>query len=211
MEMLKRVTDQPARKVESWGKIKSQSKEIIAFLDEKNGKFDGNWAGAYALHACQVGAYTSKQVDEPYNYFVVANNLVPITFKDKFRKFFNMDHTLFYFPHRVIINPEILETPTHFEKMMPKQDFAKNPDKSINIGYSQEMQKLGNEIDLKEACMTFPNRTKKYVRRYFRIKVRYQIPVLGFLVTRTHWIEGLKAHIYQHEFDHGQGKTIYYK
>lgn len=211
MEMLKRVTDLPAQTVKKWSQIKDQATELTAFLDAKNGNFNGNWKGAYALHACQIGDSYLQRIDDPFNYFVVADNVVPPNLKEKIMLWLGRKSVAFYFRSRVIINPEILETPTHFEKILPKQDFTKNADKTINIQYQKVKQKLANEMDLKEACMTFPDRTQKYVRRYFRIKVRYQIPILGFLYTKTEWIEGLQAHIFQHEFDHGQGDTIYYK
>ena len=58
--------------------------------------------------------------------------------------------------------------------------------------------------------MSFPNRKPKNVEVYYRIKVRYQIPAWYGLKTKTEWVEGLKAHIFQHEINHAHGKNIYY-
>jgi peptide deformylase len=60
--------------------------------------------------------------------------------------------------------------------------------------------------------MSFPDKKDKLVKRYYRIKVKYQIVILGglFLKTKKEILEGLKAHVFQHEYDHAQGKNIFY-
>ena len=62
-----------------------------------------------------------------------------------------------------------------------------------------------------EACMLVPFRRPKKVKRYFKIKVKYQIVEKGKLKTKTEEVEGLKSQIFQHQCDHNEGKNIYFK
>jgi peptide deformylase len=59
----------------------------------------------------------------------------------------------------------------------------------------------GEEIDLEEGCLTFPNYFVK-VRRPKMIRVRYTYPN-GNTVTEIY--DGMTARIFQHEFDHLNG------
>lgn len=87
------------------------------------------------------------------------------------------------FPHWCIINPEILAV-------------------SVPIRYF-------------EGCMSWPHRKAKKVDRYATVMAKFQCPekrlggLLGFHLKQYEIpLYGVMAHIFQHEFDHGKGKTI---
>lgn len=62
----------------------------------------------------------------------------------------------------------------------------------------------------REGCISFPFRQDIKVPRYSRVKVEYQLPDKnGTLITRTEWIEGFMAYIFQHEVQHSLGGHIY--
>lgn len=72
------------------------------------------------------------------------------------------------------------------------------------------------ELDLEsgktvfEGCMSFPFRQDKKVKRYARAKVKYHIPdAEGALVVKEEWVNGVIAHIFQHEVEHSKGNHIY--
>ncbi len=197
--------------MQKWSSVKSRAEAALAFLDEGQGNFEGNWRECYALHAAQISSpikawANDKFVDsEQYapmrdNFFVLAKNIVG---KDKI-----------LFKHRIIVNPEILEKPEEIEKEVPVKNFGKDPDGKVIIQFSKKIQMIRNDISVKEACMSFPQRTEKHIKRYFRIKVRYEVPVtffgFTFLMRKTEWLEGLKAHVFQHEVDHAMGKNIFH-
>lgn len=94
-----------------------------------------------------------------------------------------------------IINPEILEAP-------------------VNVFFEENGKKeeKRNIRTYKEGCFSFPFRKEKNVNRYFRIRVRYRIRGKnGKLKKIDKWIEGLPAHIFQHEFQHCCGKNIHFE
>lgn len=100
-------------------------------------------------------------------------------------------------PAQVIINPEIVGAPKNI---------------GIGIGAKGEPDMRSNVVEYSEGCFSFPFRQPKKVKRFYRIKVRYQIKgKLWGLKTVEEELEGLKAHIYQHEFQHTQGKNIYFE
>lgn len=193
MKLLKGIEldRQVSKKANKWKDIKSEALELLAFLDEKQGKFDGEYVSCYALHHSQVS-------NDHYNFFVIAKN---IHGKDKGQ-----------FMNRVIVNPIILESPEKIEQMIPVKDFLKKPDDKVNVGFKMQKQIINNVYDPVEGCMSFPQRKGKHMDRFFKIKVQYQIPILGglILLKRTEWLEGLKAHIFQHEVDHANGITQFY-
>lgn len=100
------------------------------------------------------------------------------------------------FPHRVIINPKIISVPAKAEVLDDQGKVAK----------------IRNEMFIEEACMWFPHRRPKKLRRYYQIRVQYQIPFFFglFLRTITEDCDRLKAHILQHNIDHINGKNIYF-
>jgi peptide deformylase len=63
------------------------------------------------------------------------------------------------------------------------------------------VSQTGEEIDLEEGCLTFPNYYVK-IRRPKQIRVRYTYPN-GETVTQIY--DGMTARIFQHELDHLDG------
>lgn len=98
------------------------------------------------------------------------------------------------FDDQVIINPQILEAPT-----------------MIKIKHGNEMVDIPNAIDYDEPCMSFPFRQPKRITRYNEIKVRYQVHRFIGFKTVTRKLSGLASEIFQHEYDHIQGKNIYFE
>ncbi len=100
-------------------------------------------------------------------------------------------------PAQVIINPQIVGAlPT----IQVGVDDKGKPDMRQNV------------VEYSEGCFSFPFRQPKKVKRFFKIKVKYQIKgKLWGMKTIEEEIEGLKAHIFQHEFQHTQGKNIYFE
>ena len=172
--------------------------DMAAWLADQNGKFGGEFAHAYAIGHCQVA-------DEPVQLFVVAP---PMLGKGDGK------HTQknFYFPAAAIFNARILEAPGQIEKVVPNRVIYKNPEtKRDEMRIEPQKRMISNKAPMAEGCMSFPNRTEKNVERFFRIKVRYWYNWHGIPMRRTEWVEGLKAHIFQHEIDHFNGKNIFFK
>lgn len=177
---------------------------MIPWLDTNNGRFEtGDYKVAYAVSHCQVA-------DEPHAFFVVHKEFLG----NKKSKAGRNTYKNYFFPSRVIFNAEILEKPAKMTANVPKRELIKTPDGKQQLATTVKEGLVDNLISVPEACMSFPNRTKKNMQRYFRIKVRYQVPrsFLGvkYLKTITEYAEGLKAHIFQHEIDHAQGVNMYY-
>jgi len=180
--------------------IVAVAQEMTDWLDERNGTFIGSFSRAYAISHSQVA-------DEPWNMFVVAKEMTEAPEKG------DRKHTSknFYFPARVILNPEILEAEPTIKRLVPLRKLTTSGEMSL---VSQE-EDIDNMITVPEGCMSFPYRATRNMKRYFRIKVRYQYltKVLGLTVTRskTEWVEGLKSHMFQHEVEHACGKNIHFK
>jgi peptide deformylase len=172
---------EPAQKVLSFKQIKADAEELLLFVDKKH---EGQYEQAYAVSHCQVS-------ERPFAFFVVNSGFVTND---------NVKQKHMLFPHRIIINPEILEKPDTHEVTLPF------PDKDGK----QQIVKTPNIYRPDEACMSFQHRAPKKVMRFYKIKVRYQIPWLLGMRTITEWCDGLKAHVFQHETDHANGKNIFY-
>lgn len=193
---------------QDWEDAKIVSQETIAFMDEKNGKFDGHHPQAYAIAHCQVAP-----VSEPLQLFVLDKQLVV---PDKLEK---GKQTLVntFFEAQVIYNAEILETPEKIEKEVPTRQIIKDKEnpRNIKVEIVKKLQPISNKILVPEACMSFPQRKTKNIERYHTIKVRYQYLHKGLLGTTVKtfegWVEGLKAHILQHECEHFQAKNMFHK
>lgn len=187
----------PSKVVEDPREYSALAEEMTAWLDERNGKFAGNYPSAFAIAHCQVA-------EDPIQLFVVAKELHGGKETQK------ATNTNWFFPARAIFNMEIIEKPANVKKNVPVK--TAHTDK---VETSMEEHELPNVYEVKEACMSFPTRQDKYVRRFFRIKVRYQYlkkrAVLGGYKVETveEWVEGLKAHVIQHETDHFKAKKIY--
>lgn len=190
MELIKHPSKEPAQRITKLtSEVKEQIADLLTFLDENNGHFKDKWKECYALHHAQVS-------ETPYNFFVIAPTMVG---KESFQ-----------FNDRVIINPEILETPAIIEKVFPKRENVRQEDGTMQIILKKEKEKVNNVLPVDEACMSYAWRSKKKMDRFYRIKVRYQVQRWWGLSTKTEWIEALRAHIFQHEYEHGLGKNIYY-
>ena len=145
------------------------------------GGYKGFYNKAYAIAHCQVS-------ETPYAFFVVANECVTDNPKMKWYKMFE---------DRVIINPKILEA----EKT-----------KEIDAGNGTGNKiSISNEVEYGEMCMSFPFRTPKRVKRYNKITVSYQIKGFFRLKTVKATLSGIASEIFQHEYDHLQGKNIYFE
>lgn len=177
---------------------------MVKWMDENNGNFKGYYASGFAIAHQQVAA-----VEQPLKMFVVAKELL---INDKATE---DQKVSFYFPARAIFNAEILDIPAKTIKKIPKRT-VKKVDNKAEVSVHMEDHEVMNEVEMKEACMSFPFRHEKYVMRGYRVKVRYQYLGKGLfnrdkVITVTEWVEGLKAHIFQHECDHFKGKNIYRK
>ena len=67
------------------------------------------------------------------------------------------------------------------------------------------IKKGGRVLGDREGCLTYPNKTR-VMKRYTEIQATYQ-NVDKTPVTRV--LTGMEARIYQHEYDHCEGKTIW--
>lgn len=155
--------------------------QIEAIVDEMIPFVDGDIKkGEYS----KAFAISHAQVSEmPWNFFVVGSGYVEKPWKKGN-----------YWPAHAIINPQILEAEDKIE-------IGKLPDGKPDMRQ--------NVRTYQEGCMSFPFRKPKNMRRYYQIKVRYQIKAWYGLKTIEETLEGLRAHIFQHEFQHSLGQNIY--
>ena len=192
-----------AKPVERYSHVKETAERMVLWLNTNNGRFPAPYLTAYAISHCQID-------DEPYQMFVVSKELIrsdEVTIKKGSRL---QNDTNFFFPSQVIFNAQILEAPEKVERDVPSREVKTEKDGQVTSEIKMEKKMISNKIDVDDACMSFPRRTQKKTERYYRIKVRYQIK--GFIGLRTvsEWVEGLKAHIFQHEIDHQNAINIYY-
>lgn len=183
----------------------AEAKELVAYLEDGNkAGFTGNWRQAVGLSHCQVS-------EEPLAMFAVSSQLV--VKPKKFTR--NQNNKNFYFPAQVIFNAEIIEALDEIERLVPKRNLVKGEKKGeFSVQITKEFKKVSNLIEAPDACMSYPQRTKKNTQRYHTIVVRYQImrSFLGFkwLKTVTEEVESFKAHVFQHEIDHSYGIDMYF-
>ena len=179
--------------------------QMIKWFNETNGTFAGEFEKAYAVAHCQV-----FNVSEPLKLFVVDEQLVNPKSKDGKQ---NLENT--FFESQAIWNAEILESPEKVTKQVPKRKIGKPKDGKVDVEIVMEDKEVDNIIEVPEACMSFPHKSKKNIKRFYRIKARYQYlkkNKLGIISTKTFegWVSGLKSHIIQHECQHFEGKNMYY-
>lgn len=101
----------------------------------------------------------------------------------------------------------------------PKRFFVINKDKKYKLKkifgswcvVNLKIIKGEDLVEFTEACMSWPFRQPRKTERYFRVKVKYQIPFLGLLIPKTKKFKGLPAFICAHEADHAEGRNIYGK
>lgn len=184
MEIIK-IHYKVSKPVASWGEIKEQAELMRRFIVK--GAFKGFYNKAFAIAHCQVS-------ETPMSFFVVS----PDVMKEKM------------FKDDVIINPEIVEAPLH-------KNIGANPDELKKRGLDPEKIKaqritVPNAIEYQEPCMSFPFRQPKRITRYDVIKVKYQVQgALWGLKTIETELSGIASEIFQHEYDHTQGKNIYFE
>jgi peptide deformylase len=165
------------------------ARQVVEFLNENNGTFAGQYSHAFALSHCQI------TTDNPARFFVVAKDFVEKP--DKKEKDDNRNDTNYYFEDQVVFNPEVIEAlPTFLVD-------AEKDGKTKKVAMSNIFRPV-------DACMSFPHRKPKKTDRFLKITVKYQVEIDGKLVDREESIEGLKAHIFQHEVDHHNGIDIHY-
>lgn len=189
---------------EEWKNAREVADDMCEWFDEKNGNFPGEFSRAYAIAHSQV-----TDDKKPLRFFVVAKEL----YEDKEKGKREIEN--FAFEARAIFNCIMLETPAKIKRRMPERRVTTDKDGKARVAVSMTEKEVPNFIDLAEGCMSFPHRKEKNVQRYFRIFVQYQY-FAKFLFwqrrkTFRGWVEGLKAHIIQHEVDHFNGKNIFYE
>jgi peptide deformylase len=99
------------------------------------------------------------------------------------------------FEDDIIINPEIIVADIH-KKL---------------VDANGHMTVISNTKEYQEPCMSFPYRHPKRIVRFDVIQVRYQIKGILGLKTIERELEGIASEIFQHEYDHTQGKNIYFE
>lgn len=185
-----------SKRVKSWLSIRDTALKFQQWLNESQGNFDGDKRIAFAVSHCQVE-------DEPYHMFVVNKDFINML---KISDTKGRNKKNFYFKHQIIINAEVLEAPEKIQHEVPERKFKENGEPIISI----KDKILSNKIYVPDGCMSFPKKKQKNVEIFYKVKVRYQIPSWRGLKTVTEWVEGVKAHIFQHEIDHSRGINIYY-
>lgn len=184
-----------------------EANEMVAWFEENNGKFAGENPKAFAIAHCQV---TDSR--EPLKLIVLDKELV----KPDAEKEGKMSLKNVYFEAQTIWNAEILEKPRKVTIQAPRRKVEKG-DKKGEVKVDVEMvdTEVDNMYSVMEGCMSYPHRRGKRMVRAHRIKVRYQYltKTLGITHVKTFegWVDGLKAHILQHECEHFEGKTMYFR
>lgn len=180
-----------------------EAKAIKRWLNDNNGSFPEPNITAYAVSHCQVQETKQAEYvpDEPFAFFVIH--------KDFINK--KQNPVNYSWPSQIIYNPEILESPETVEKMIPKREIKKDGDGNITTKIVKVLGKVANTYEVPEGCMSFNHKKPKKMTRYFKIRVKYQTRgFFGRIKTHDEWIEGLKAHIFQHEMEHMRGENIYF-
>lgn len=198
---------------EDWKEAKAIANEMTAWLDETNGNFKGEFSRAFAIAHAQVCDWL-----EPWKLFVVAKEMVNEKPSEKTEDGKRNPQTLanYYFEGQAIFNAEILESPAKITRKVPERKVLKDEKDPTKVSVSVELvdKEISNIITVPEGCMSFSHRSEKNVERLYKVKVRYQYLHKGILGTSVKtfegWVEGLKAHMFQHECDHFVGKNIYF-
>ena len=165
---------------------------MAEMIDAK--EFKGLYSSCYALAHAQV-----KTV--PLSFFVLDPQLV---------KGLGDDESVAVFEERVIINPQIIEAPIYLEEnsLLKRIFTGKKFEETTEVSTG----KKPNSGQFMEACMSFPHRKTKKITRFNKIKVSYQTKGRGRNGMKKHtaWLEGLASQVFQHEFDHCEGKNIFF-
>ena len=196
----------PVTAKDEWNHAEEVGNEMCQWLDETNGNFTGEFKRAFAIAHAQVVDH-----DHPLKLFVVDKELVVPKGKVPAGKN-NLVNT--FFEAQAIFNCEVLDAPDKVTVKVPQRKVER---KGLKAEVNVEMveKEVNNEVTYPEGCMSFPHRSQRNTHRKFRIKVRYQWLGKGLLGGRKvetfeGWVEGLKAHIIQHETDHFICKNIHF-
>ena len=191
---------------EQWSDAEKIASEMTEWMNTTNGHFGGEFSKAFAMAHCQVVEH-----DHPIKLFVVDKELVVPKGKVPAGRN-NLANT--FFEAQAIFNCEVLDAPDKVTTKVPQRKVER---KGLKAEVKMEMveREMPNEVTYPEGCMSFPHRAQRNVQRKYRIKVRYQWLSKGLLGGRKvetfeGWVEGLKAHIIQHETDHFIGKNIHF-
>lgn len=190
-----------SKRVESYRQVSNLVNSLTSWLNTNNGQFDYD-----DIHKTAYAIAHSQVADEPFDLFIVNEELInKYDIKTK-----GQNKSNFFFPSQAIFNARIIESPLKIKAKVPKREVV-TKNGSVDSKVVVTESDVNNKIQVSEGCMSFPHRTPKNVERFYRIKVKYQVKGFFGLKTITEWVEGLKAHIFQHEIDHAQGKNIYFK
>lgn len=184
----------------NWAEAKVIAKEMVEWLDGMQGRFIGKFQNAWAISHGQVA-------EAPLALFVLSDEFIG-------RSNGKTNRENFFWPSRMIFNPELLEAPPRFWVDAQKENKTIDKEGNAHVSLESVKEERSNLYtpSIKEACMSFPLRDGKFMKRFYRIRVGYDI--VGFFGQRKHveeWIEGVKAHIFQHELEHAEAVDMYHK
>lgn len=182
---------------------RSIGREMAEWLAKTNGAFPGQHKSAFAISHSQICGD-----ENPLKMFVVVPEMVGGKRTGK------INRVNYYFPSAVIYNFRILKSPEKITIPFPVRIRKPGPSNGgkVEIEQRTERRSVDNKAWLEEACMSFPDHNSRKMERYFRIKVRYWYLRWGWMPwRRTEWVEGLKAHIFQHENDHANAYPMYHR
>lgn len=176
---------------------------VLKWFNSGNILPNGKEVDTWSLSDCQVNK-------EPYAFFLVNKEFVKKHAIDQ-RDLPSRNKKNFWFPSQIIYNAEILNKPEEIKKEVSVRELVDpNDRKNLKTKISREERLVPNTIDVFESCSSFPYKKAKRVKRYYKIKVRYQIKTWYGFRTITEWVEGVKSHTFQHEIQHSAGRNIFY-
>ena len=189
--------------VKPFSEAVNKAMRLVKWYNEYISNPKNSQVDAWSLSDCQVSL-------KPNQVFIVHKELYKEygLFFGKETKTNNRNN--YYFPKQAIFNAEILEAPEKIEAMVPKRKINKDAQGNVKEEIVRELTMTPNEMFVPESCSSFPMKKEKNMKRFFRIKVRYQIKSWYGFRTVTEWVYGLKSHIFQHEIQHAKGNNIYY-
>ena len=180
------VHDIPAKKVEKLSDIEPEVYDFLAFLENNNGKFSGNFDTCYALSHAQVSR-------SPWSYFIVDKRWAAGTALHDVPS----DQI---FPSQIIINPKILSHPEKVKKSINNRD----------VELKNELYVVEACMSFPHRTQ------KKMLRYHtvkveYQIPSKRWLTGRPYLKTVRETVSGLRAHIFQHEIEHSLGKNMYYR
>ena len=192
-----------SKRVKPFSEAVNKAMRLVKWFNENMHTPKAKQVDAWSLSDCQVTLYPSQ-------VFVVHKELVK-----EYNWFFGKETQQknkgnYWFPKQAIFNAEILEAPEKILASVPKRVIGKDAQGNVKQDIIREETMTPNEMFVPESCSSFPMKKEKNMKRFYRIKVRYQIKSWYGFRTVTEWVYGLKGHIFQHEIQHAKGNNIYY-